>query len=387
MSQSYAYERLLPHPEGRRKVDTRTYADAVDAMPCNSYTALMALAFVALHKPNLCVEDVGKTRRRRSRRSATMSIFAGMSEVPVLGGVAAAVVAVLSWGRPPAARTRLQNASMALQQGLVMLGCVAIQAGLPITLLLQWVQEGVRSFPELFEPAVPMPHSYQLIVCKALVATYILYWIHHHDATDVLWLLTVANHCALRGQVALAALTTLTTLLYTTAILLVYLVSLAVTARCTTPYDVILCGATSLFILDIEDVLCIVGEAYMGRVKAAMVEYDEKVFGDSSNAPMLPPPEVVTPGGTASPSVYLPAATSQPSPTQYGSPRQLYQREVAAGADDTDSEAEAAGDGAERSDYPLVWLGVVFMQASIGLYIYFLYRLHVCTAKDHLRSP
>ncbi|KAG2500147.1 hypothetical protein HYH03_001729 [Edaphochlamys debaryana] len=315
-----------------------------------------------------------------------MSIFAGMSEVPVLGGVAAAVVEMMSWGRPPAARTRLQNASMALQQGLVMLGCVAIQAGLPITLLLQWIQEGVRSFPELFDDMHSIPHSYQLVVCKALVATYVLYWIHRQDATDALRLLTVANHCALRGQVALAALTTLTTLLYMTAILLVYLVTLVVTARGDTPYDVVLCGAGALFILDIDDVLAIVGESYIDRVKAAMIEYDEKVYGDGGGgggeSTALPVPQSGGPSNGASSATFPPASASSQLDSgglEYGSPRQLHHPELAtgAGADIDDGRgAEAAGDGIEPSDYALVWLGVVFMKANVGLFIYFLYRLH-----------
>ncbi|KXZ49124.1 SYP3 protein [Gonium pectorale] len=323
----------------QKRGDIAVYTDAIERMPFNSYTCLVALSYVALYKPDFELQGMYRNNIR-GVRSAVMSIVVGMTEIPLLGGLVSALVMAATWGSRTRDRIRAQNRSAALQQ-----------AAIPATLLLEWVREGADSFDDLFDIPEDVPRTPELRLVKALVGTYVLYWIHRQDATVTLYLLILAHHAAMYGRIRISVISTATVLLYMPAIALVYLVTLAVTARCATPMDVVLSGAGALFILDVDDVLALTSEQYFERVKGVMVADEEARFAAVGLA------------------------------TDDGAPGRQQQRDVdverpsgrSSPAADDESATEVIGD--EASDYPLVWLGLVFILALVGFWLYFLYRL------------
>lgn len=72
------------------------------------------------------------------------------------------------------------------------------------------------------------------------------------------------------------------------------------------------------------------------------------------------------------------AAAAAPATTATATARAAAEDEAAAAAADAAGAAEdeeVIGD--EPSDYPLVWLGFLFVLALVGFWTYFLYRLHI----------
>ncbi|KAG2487003.1 hypothetical protein HYH03_014375 [Edaphochlamys debaryana] len=327
-------ERLLP--QRHIKGDTAVFSRAIDLMPFNAYTAIAGLWFMAIYQPEVSLDAV-YTKDVRGLHGALLSVVSGMTELPIFGGIANAIVMLFTWKKPDSSRTRAHNVSVALQQTLATLACVVIQAGVPIALLLQWVSEGMDSFDDLFNIPKDVPNWARLELSKALVATYVLYWIHRQDATNTLHLLIIAHHHWLYGGrgVGYFWIVVTTVVLYISAITLTYLVTLGVIGRCATPMDVVLSGAGALFILDVDDVLTMTSEPYFDKVKETMLSYEEQRCSSDEEA----------------------AANRYHAVTT------------------AEGEEDEGVIGDEVTDYPLIWLGMLFILALTALWCYFLFRV------------
>ncbi|KAG2431503.1 hypothetical protein HXX76_009517 [Chlamydomonas incerta] len=353
------YASLQPSRKGRSC--SAVYLDAVDRLPYNAYTSLVALVYAALYAPS----DFGSDQvwKYTGPHSVVMHLVAGMTEIPFLGGlVNAAEMAATAGGAAPAAPRR-HLVSVAAQQALVSLGCLFIQVALPASMLLEWVQEGAASFNDLFDvPAdVPLNQPAVLLVSKSVASAYVLYWIHRRDATCALYLLVAAHHLGINRCRTAALLAGCTAVSYMAGIALAYLVTLVVIARCANPQEVVLSGAGALFILDVDDVLTLTSEGFFDSIKALMKQDEEdraaRNAAEDAEAGLLPAAAA--------------AAAAARSAAAAGDEAAVASAVAAAAAEDE----EIIGD--EPSDYPLVWLGFLFVLALVSFWMYFLYRLHI----------